>query len=74
MPGWRTSLRRRTGSGIALEALRDDALYKYTFSLLITYFTSLWTIALLEKDVGGQQQLRLRRHSGVIPDRWRLNS
>jgi len=29
--------RRRTGSGGALEGLRDDALYKYTFTLL--YFT-----------------------------------
>ena len=30
--------RQRTGSDSALEALRDDALYKYTFTLL-TYFT-----------------------------------
>jgi len=32
--------RRRTGSGGALEGLRDDALYKYTFTLL--YFTLLY--------------------------------
>ena len=34
--------RRRTGSDSALEALRDDGLYKYTFTLL-TYFTVLIT-------------------------------
>jgi len=27
--------RRRTGSGSALEALRDDALYKYTYTLCV---------------------------------------
>jgi len=29
--------RRRTGSGSTLKALRDDALYKYTFSLLTLF-------------------------------------
>ena len=40
MPGWWLACgdqRRRTGGGSALEALRDDALYKHTFTLLTFY-------------------------------------
>jgi len=35
--------RRRTGSGSALEALRNDALYKYKFTSLY-YMTMGWTV------------------------------
>ena len=34
--------RRLTGSSSALEALRDDALYKYTFTLLTLLSVSYW--------------------------------
>jgi len=42
--------RRRTGSGSALQALRDDALCKYTFTVL--YFTSYLDNVAADPDVG----------------------
>jgi len=48
--------RRLTGSGSALEALRDDALYKFTYFSLLFYCMKEGIIVSLYKGKGSQSE------------------